>query len=102
MKFLLLTLCHFVLLVDHLTFCSEKNIEIEYLKVYSIIQTRFATTLITCRAHNLKNESQQAHFSATLPEEAFITNFSMQIGNRLTFGDVRDKEKAEKVGFLIR
>ncbi|XP_045166392.2 inter-alpha-trypsin inhibitor heavy chain H3-like [Mercenaria mercenaria] len=70
-------------------------------KIYSLhirtdIQFRFATTLITSRVANPANYSQETVFDVILPEEAFISNFTLEIDGVIYPGIVKDKEEARK------
>jgi len=76
---------------------QHDDVQLHYLKIHSVIQSRFATTLIQSKAHNNKGVAEEVHFSALLPSEAFITNFTMQIGDRTIVGNVKEKDDARQV-----
>ncbi|XP_045166399.2 inter-alpha-trypsin inhibitor heavy chain H3-like [Mercenaria mercenaria] len=70
-------------------------------RVYSLhirtdIQFRFATTLVTSRVANPANYSQETVFDVILPQEAFISNFTLEINGVVYPGIVKDKNKAKK------
>jgi len=79
--------------------CSQQDADVllQYLKVHSVIQSRFATTFVSTKTYNGKSVPEEVHFSTVLPAEAFITNFTMQIGDKIIIGDVREKEEAKQV-----
>ena len=45
--------------------------------IESDITYRFATTKVSSRVKNPGNQSREAKFDVTLPNEAFITNLTM-------------------------
>ncbi|OWF44881.1 Inter alpha-trypsin inhibitor, heavy chain 4 [Mizuhopecten yessoensis] len=50
---------------------------IYYLHIKSDIRFRFATTIVTSKIANRDVEAHQTTFKVTLPNEAFITNFTL-------------------------
>lgn len=58
---------------------QKPRIAIDYLHVMSDIRFRFATTLVTSKVANPANTSQEVRFDVTLPNEAFISDFQMQV-----------------------
>nr|XP_022300432.1 inter-alpha-trypsin inhibitor heavy chain H3-like isoform X2 [Crassostrea virginica] len=69
---------------------------IYYLHVISDIRFRFATTLVTSKIANPANTSQEVRFDVTLPDEAFISDFQMEIGGKIYPGEVNEKKVAQK------
>uniref|UniRef100_A0A8C6V1B0 Inter-alpha-trypsin inhibitor heavy chain H3 n=1 Tax=Neogobius melanostomus TaxID=47308 RepID=A0A8C6V1B0_9GOBI len=72
-----------------------------FVEVYSVtidctVTSRFAHTVITSKALNKANSSQEIFFEVELPKTAFITNFTMEIEGRVYVGVVKEKEKAKK------
>uniref|UniRef100_A0A669C5L0 Inter-alpha-trypsin inhibitor heavy chain H3 n=1 Tax=Oreochromis niloticus TaxID=8128 RepID=A0A669C5L0_ORENI len=70
-------------------------------EVYSVtvdctVTSRFAHTVMTSKAFNKANSSQEILFEVELPKTAFITNFSMEIEGQVYVGEVKEKEKAKK------
>uniref|UniRef100_A0A8C6UJY6 Inter-alpha-trypsin inhibitor heavy chain H3 n=1 Tax=Neogobius melanostomus TaxID=47308 RepID=A0A8C6UJY6_9GOBI len=55
----------------------------------------FAHTVMTTKALNKANSSQEIFFEVELPKTALITNFSMEIDGQVYVGDVKEKEKAK-------
>lgn len=47
------------------------------MKVYSVINTRYATNVVSSRIANPANHSQEVTFSIVIPETAFISEFLM-------------------------
>uniref|UniRef100_A0A8P4KJV5 Inter-alpha-trypsin inhibitor heavy chain H3 n=1 Tax=Dicentrarchus labrax TaxID=13489 RepID=A0A8P4KJV5_DICLA len=69
--------------------------------VYSVtvgctVTSRFAHTIVTSKALNKANTSQEIFFEMELPKTAFITNFSMEIDGQVYVGKMKEKEKAKK------
>jgi len=52
-------------------------VEVHSVTVHSTVASRFAHTVLTSRALNKANASQEISFVVELPKTAFITNFSM-------------------------
>ncbi|XP_066284229.1 inter-alpha-trypsin inhibitor heavy chain H3-like isoform X3 [Branchiostoma lanceolatum] len=75
---------------------SQKKPEIYALDIKSTVTSRYAKTVVTSRLANKANEAREAVFDVSLPKTAFISNFSMTIDNVTYFGEVKEKEKAEK------
>ncbi|XP_021340029.1 inter-alpha-trypsin inhibitor heavy chain H3-like [Mizuhopecten yessoensis] len=69
---------------------------IYHLHVHSEVKMRFASTLVTSKVANPGGEPREATFDVTLPKEAFITSFLMEIGGKIYPGDVKEKEAALK------
>lgn len=76
--------------------CLSQKPSIYYLHVKSDIRFRFATTLVTSKVANPANTSQEIKFDVTLPDEAFISDFQMEIGGRIYPGEVNEKIVAQK------
>lgn len=89
--------------------------KIVLLHALSTVKSRFATTILTAQLKNEANSSQEAVFTATLPDGAFISNFTMcanivqlfsprfinlcrcrQIGDKFIVGEVKEKAKAKQ------
>ncbi|KAK5872909.1 hypothetical protein PBY51_013567 [Eleginops maclovinus] len=71
-------------------------VEVYSVKVDCTVTLRFAHTVITSKALNKANSSQEIFFEVELPKTAFIANFSMEIDGQMYVGDVKEKEKAKK------
>uniref|UniRef100_A0A8C4HR74 Inter-alpha-trypsin inhibitor heavy chain H3 n=1 Tax=Dicentrarchus labrax TaxID=13489 RepID=A0A8C4HR74_DICLA len=79
----------------------EDSTDTEGLDVYSVtvgctVTSRFAHTIVTSKALNKANTSQEIFFEMELPKTAFITNFSMEIDGQVYVGKMKEKEKAKK------
>ncbi|XP_077025580.1 inter-alpha-trypsin inhibitor heavy chain H5 [Tamandua tetradactyla] len=61
--------------------------------VKSTIISRYAFTTISCRMLNRASEDQEAEFQMQIPVAAFITNFTMLIGDKVYQGEITEKEK---------
>ncbi|XP_045167329.2 inter-alpha-trypsin inhibitor heavy chain H3-like [Mercenaria mercenaria] len=90
-RFLLL-LC----LVVTVVVAKDQSPRIYSLHIRTDIQFRFATTLVTSRVANPANYSQETVFDVILPDEAFISNFTLEIDGKIYPGIVKDKDEAKK------
>ncbi|KAJ0023382.1 hypothetical protein NQD34_003281 [Periophthalmus magnuspinnatus] len=80
---------------------QKRSTDNNMVEVYSVtvdcaVTSRFAHTVMTSKAMNKANSSQEIFFQVELPKTAFITNFSMEIDGRVYVGVVKEKEKAKK------
>ncbi|XP_027135463.1 inter-alpha-trypsin inhibitor heavy chain H3 isoform X2 [Larimichthys crocea] len=75
---------------------SENMVEVHSVKVDCTVTSRFAHTVMTSKALNKANSSQEIFFEVELPKTAFISNFSMEIEGQVYVGEVKEKEKAKK------
>ncbi|XP_075316088.1 inter-alpha-trypsin inhibitor heavy chain H3-like [Odontesthes bonariensis] len=75
---------------------SSANVDVYSVRVACTVTSRFAHTVMTSKALNKANSTQEIRFEMELPKTAFITNFSMEIDGRVYSGEVKEKEKAKK------
>uniref|UniRef100_UPI003D9C8C10 inter-alpha-trypsin inhibitor heavy chain H3a n=1 Tax=Danio rerio TaxID=7955 RepID=UPI003D9C8C10 len=75
---------------------SSAEIEVQSVKVDCKVTSRFAHTVMTTKALNKANVSQEVFFEVELPKTSFITNFSMEIDGKMYTGVVKEKEKAQQ------
>ncbi|XP_059185019.1 inter-alpha-trypsin inhibitor heavy chain H3-like isoform X1 [Centropristis striata] len=80
---------------------SRREAVTQMMEVYSVkvdctVTSRFAHTVMTSKARNKANVSQEIFFEVELPKTAFIANFSMEIEGQVYVGEVKGKEKAKK------
>ncbi|XP_027135469.1 inter-alpha-trypsin inhibitor heavy chain H3 [Larimichthys crocea] len=75
---------------------SANMVEVHSVKVDCTVMSRFAHTVMTSKALNKANSSQEIFFEVQLPKTAFISNFSMEIEGQVYVGEVKEKEKAKK------
>ncbi|XP_034389550.1 inter-alpha-trypsin inhibitor heavy chain H3-like [Cyclopterus lumpus] len=75
---------------------SVNMVEVYSVKVDLTVMSRFAHTVMTSRALNKANSSQEIFFDVELPKTALIVNFSMEIDGEVYVGEVKEKEKAKK------
>uniref|UniRef100_A0A8D3D9S8 Inter-alpha-trypsin inhibitor heavy chain H3 n=1 Tax=Scophthalmus maximus TaxID=52904 RepID=A0A8D3D9S8_SCOMX len=73
-----------------------QKVEVYSVRVSCTVTSRFAHTVMTSKALNKANSSQEIFFAVELPKTAFITNFSMEIDGQVYVGEVKEKEKARK------
>jgi len=70
--------------------------EITKFHVNTQIQLRYAITNIETQIRNLHNEAKEVFFDMFIPQEAFVSNFSMVIKGKTYEAKVETKEVAEK------
>uniref|UniRef100_A0A3B4HAD4 VIT domain-containing protein n=1 Tax=Pundamilia nyererei TaxID=303518 RepID=A0A3B4HAD4_9CICH len=75
---------------------SNTFVEVHSVTVDCTVTSCFAHTVMTSKAFNKANSSQEIFFEVELPKTAFITNFSMEIEGQVYVGEVKEKEKAKK------
>ncbi|AWP03263.1 putative inter-alpha-trypsin inhibitor heavy chain H3-like [Scophthalmus maximus] len=75
---------------------NDASVEVHSVMVDCTVTSRFAHTVMTSKALNKANASQEIFFEVELPKTAFITNFSMEIEGQVYVGEVKEKEKAKK------
>uniref|UniRef100_A0A672P1A7 Inter-alpha-trypsin inhibitor heavy chain H3 n=1 Tax=Sinocyclocheilus grahami TaxID=75366 RepID=A0A672P1A7_SINGR len=75
---------------------SLAAIEVQSMRVDCKVASRFAHTVMTTKALNTANASQEVFFEVDLPKTAFITNFSMLIEGRIYVSEVKEKEQARE------
>uniref|UniRef100_A0A669D9V6 Inter-alpha-trypsin inhibitor heavy chain H3 n=1 Tax=Oreochromis niloticus TaxID=8128 RepID=A0A669D9V6_ORENI len=90
-----------LLLETHFYLLTFPSVSLSQVEVYSVtvdctVTSRFAHTVMTSKAFNKANSSQEIFFEVELPKTAFITNFSMEIEGQVYVGEVKEKEKAKK------
>uniref|UniRef100_G1NXD8 Inter-alpha-trypsin inhibitor heavy chain 5 n=1 Tax=Myotis lucifugus TaxID=59463 RepID=G1NXD8_MYOLU len=61
--------------------------------VKSTIISRYAFTAVSCRMLNRASEDQEIEFLMQIPAAAFITNFTMLIGDTVYQGEITEREK---------
>nr|XP_011760984.1 inter-alpha-trypsin inhibitor heavy chain H5 [Macaca nemestrina] len=68
--------------------------------VKSTIISRYAFTTVSCRMLNRASEDQDIEFQMQIPAAAFITNFTMLIGDKVYQGEIT--ERAKKSGDRVK
>ncbi|XP_045392157.1 inter-alpha-trypsin inhibitor heavy chain H5 [Lemur catta] len=63
--------------------------------VKSTIISRYAFTTVACRLLNRASEDQEVEFQMQIPAAAFITNFTMLIGDEVYRGEIIEREKKD-------
>uniref|UniRef100_A0A8C8Z3K9 Inter-alpha-trypsin inhibitor heavy chain 5 n=1 Tax=Prolemur simus TaxID=1328070 RepID=A0A8C8Z3K9_PROSS len=63
--------------------------------VKSTIISRYAFTTVACRLLNRASEDQEVEFQMQIPAAAFITNFTMLIGDEVYRGEITEREKKD-------
>ncbi|CAG0886870.1 unnamed protein product [Cyprideis torosa] len=75
---------------------SLEEPEIRMLHVDTDIQHRYAVSKVTSQVANPARSPQEVSFTLTIPETAFISNFSMVVGGKEYVGYVKKKEEAKE------
>ncbi|XP_007563410.1 inter-alpha-trypsin inhibitor heavy chain H3-like [Poecilia formosa] len=75
---------------------DRKHVEVNSVRVACTVTSRFARTVVTSKALNAANASQEIGFEMDLPKTAFITSFSMEMDGHVYAGEVKEKDKAKK------
>ncbi|XP_077385541.1 inter-alpha-trypsin inhibitor heavy chain H4-like isoform X4 [Festucalex cinctus] len=70
--------------------------EIYSFHINSTVSSRYATTIITSRVVNRKDESQEIEFHVRIPKNAFISKFRMFMDGQVYDGVVKAKEAAQQ------
>ncbi|XP_052059426.1 inter-alpha-trypsin inhibitor heavy chain H3-like [Mytilus californianus] len=83
-------------LVDEHEVSQISKPEIKSMHISSDIYFRFATTVVETKILNVNQEASEIMFDMTLPDSAFITGFTMEIGGKRYAGNVKEKEKAKR------
>ena len=71
------------------------NIRITKLHVQSEIQFRYARTTVESYIKNFGSVAETTQFQAILPENAFVSNFSMIVGETEYVAEVKSKDEAK-------
>ncbi|XP_076012708.1 inter-alpha-trypsin inhibitor heavy chain H3-like isoform X2 [Genypterus blacodes] len=75
---------------------NKAMVEVSSVMVHCTVTSRFAHTVMTTKALNKANQSQEIFFEVDLPKTAFISNFSMEIEGMVYVGVVKEKQTAKK------
>uniref|UniRef100_A0AAR2LCL1 Inter-alpha-trypsin inhibitor heavy chain 3 n=1 Tax=Pygocentrus nattereri TaxID=42514 RepID=A0AAR2LCL1_PYGNA len=79
-------------------FCppQARGVDIYSYHINSTINSRYAITVITSRVINRLSESKEVHFQVKIPNNAFISKFSITIDGKTYDGVVKEKEEAQQ------
>ncbi|XP_061908372.1 inter-alpha-trypsin inhibitor heavy chain H3-like isoform X40 [Entelurus aequoreus] len=75
---------------------NKDDWEIYSFHINSTVTTRYATTVITSRVVNRKDESTEVEFHVRIPKNAFISKFRMFMDDQVYDGEVKAKEAAQQ------
>ncbi|XP_015836286.1 inter-alpha-trypsin inhibitor heavy chain H4 isoform X1 [Tribolium castaneum] len=73
------------------------SLQIYSMHIETTISNRFAKTLITSNVKNTDNKAKETTFSVILPENAFISEFEMEIDGKIFKAYVKEKEDAKAI-----
>ncbi|KAJ8920647.1 hypothetical protein NQ315_004786 [Exocentrus adspersus] len=65
------------------------------MRIDSNVSNRFARTLVTSKVRNLDKSAQEATFSVVIPDQAYISGFTMEIDGKSYEAYVQEKKEAE-------
>lgn len=65
------------------------------MKIESNVSNRFAKTRIMSKVKNLDKKAHEAVFSVVIPDQAFISGFTMEIDGKSYEAYVQEKEQAK-------
>ncbi|XP_059490251.1 inter-alpha-trypsin inhibitor heavy chain H4-like [Neocloeon triangulifer] len=69
--------------------------KIYFLHIKSDIKSRYAKTLVTSKVANPADKAQEVVYQMTIPESAFISNFTMLVDDQLMEGQVKERTEAK-------
>ncbi|XP_061788565.2 inter-alpha-trypsin inhibitor heavy chain H3-like isoform X28 [Nerophis lumbriciformis] len=75
---------------------NKDDWEIYSFHINSTVTSRYATTVITSRVVNRKDESTEVEFHVRIPKNAFISKFRMFMDDQVYDGEVKAKEAAQQ------
>ena len=75
---------------------ATEDLKISSFHVVSTIQLRYSRTVVESQVTNPDPEAQTAEFVVIIPDSAFVSNFSMEVGGQEFVARVEEKEKAKK------
>ncbi|XP_063445092.1 inter-alpha-trypsin inhibitor heavy chain H4-like [Mytilus trossulus] len=73
------------------------RVKIASMHVESKIHARMARVLVTTQMKNFANQSLETQFTFQLPDTAFISNFTMYVGDKSITAIVKEKKEANKI-----
>merc|ERR1711879_559993 len=74
-----------------------QDTEITRFNVETEIQMRYAVTKVEMQVKNLASEAGEVVFDMYIPEEAFVSNFTMEIKDQTYIAKVEEKETAKEI-----
>ncbi|XP_063902787.1 inter-alpha-trypsin inhibitor heavy chain H4-like isoform X1 [Zophobas morio] len=75
----------------------QVNPQIYSMQINANVTNRYVRTLITSNVRNLMKKSEEATFSVILPENAFVSEFEMEIKGKIYKAYVKETEEARKI-----
>jgi len=76
---------------------NSNDSEIKKFHVNTKIQLRYAITNVETQMQNRHNEAKEVFFDLYIPKEAFVSNFTMDIGGKTYQAAVKTKEVARNI-----
>ena len=77
--------------------CVQCDTEITKFHVNTTIQMRYAVTAVEMQVKNTASEAAEAVFEMYIPEEAFVSNFTMEIKGQTYVAKVETKKEAKEI-----
>ncbi|XP_029645020.1 inter-alpha-trypsin inhibitor heavy chain H4-like [Octopus sinensis] len=76
---------------------DDSSLNIHSFSVMSDIKFRYATTRVETVFKNTRKSSALAVFHVNIPENAFVSNFTMEVNGSVFVGDVLEKKQAKEI-----
>ena len=76
---------------------NEASSQITKFHVNTNIQMRYAVTKVEMQVKNMASEASEVFFDMFIPQEAFVSNFSMDIKGQTYVAKVETKEEAKEI-----
>jgi uncharacterized protein YegL len=97
-KFLTMTVVLVMVLVSYLPLASAEGpiAEIEFLRAEVDIDNSYAITEVTAKLNNPSDQAIDETFAFEVPDDAFITNFSLTVKGVTYYADIMKKDEAEQ------
>jgi len=75
---------------------NPPELTVDSLEVSTEIDNSYTTTRILAKLENPHDEPAEAKFEVMIPEKAFVSNFSLNLGNKSYYGEVLTRAEAQK------
>lgn len=90
---LLCLIAQFCLLIN----CTRAGGSIKQLHINTIIQLRYAITNVQAKIENPLNSKSDVTFELYIPKEAFVSNFTMMIKDKIYEAKVKPTQEARDI-----
>ncbi|XP_039745523.1 inter-alpha-trypsin inhibitor heavy chain H4-like [Pararge aegeria] len=76
---------------------TDASIKVTHMRVRSEIAMRYARTIIVCNLYNPSRHPEEVTFNLLLPDTAFISGFTMTLGEETYEAYVKETEEAKQI-----